>query len=134
MFRRIELIFPRVEPKYRVEITYPDGTAETWDEEKRGLFPCAGPIARAVWPWVSKLRGPECPIPRNAKFYFTERGWREIGRHVVAACKSVEQQYRVIRVKECEVDVVWRDRHYDTEVAAQPRKKKTLPRKKEWTS
>jgi hypothetical protein len=84
--------------------------------------------------WFGKLRGPDRPIPKNAKFYFTEHGWREIGRHVVAACKYEEQAYRVIRVKERDVNVVWRDRHYDTEVAAQPRKKKHRRRKKNGTS
>ncbi len=107
-------------------MTYPDGTVEIWEAEKRGLLPGFGAIADA---WFGKLRGPDRPIPRNAKFYFTEHGWREIGREVVAACKKVRQEYRIIRVKEHEVDVVWRDRYYDTEVAAQPRKKKRCRRK-----
>jgi hypothetical protein len=119
MFRRIELIRPRD------KMTFRDGTVEIFEASKLGLCPCYGPIAEA---WAGKLRGPDGPIPRNAKFYFTEHGWREVGRKVVAACKKVEQEYRIIRIKECEVDVVWRDRHYDTEVAAQPRKKKRCRR------
>lgn len=84
--------------------------------------------------WIDKLRGPDRPIPRNAKFYFTERGWREIGRKVVAACKKEGQEYRVIRVKERDVNVVWRDHHYDTEVATQLRKKKHRRRKSKESS
>jgi hypothetical protein len=98
---------------------------QTWQEEKRGLLTGFGAMADV---WFGKLRGPDRPIPSNAKFYFTEHGWREIGREVVTACKKRGQQYRVIRVKERDVDVVWRDRYYDTEVAAQPRKKKRCRR------
>jgi hypothetical protein len=123
MFRRIELIHPRID---RLFFTLPDGEAEFFDWSKVGLTPGYGAIPEA---WFDKLRGPDCPIPRNAKFYFTEHGWREIGRHVVAVCKHEGQAYRIIRVKERDVNVVWRDRHYDTEVAAQPRKKKDLRRK-----
>lgn len=94
----------------------------------------ACPWRAIIETWIDKLRGPDRPIPRNAKFYFTERGWREIGRKVVAACKSEGQAYLVIRVKERDVNVVWRDRHYDTEVAAQPRKKRHSPRRRNGTS
>jgi hypothetical protein len=128
MFRRIELIRERDDSLIFV---LPDGAEEIFDWSISGLTPCYGAISAA---WSGKLRGPDRPIPRNAKFYFTERGWREIGRHVVAACKSVEQQYRIIRVKERDVNVVWRDSHYDTEVAAQPRKKKHCRRKRKGTS
>jgi hypothetical protein len=115
MFRRVELIRPRD------KMMFPDGTVEIFEASKFGLLPCYGAIAEAL---SGKLRGPHRPIPGNAKFYFTEHGWREIGRNVVALCKEVGQEYRIIRIKEREVDVVWRDRHYDTELAAQPRKNK----------
>jgi hypothetical protein len=125
MFRRIELIFPRG------KTTYPDGTVQNWPEEKRGLLTGWGAMADT---WFGKLRGPDRPIPRNAKFYFTEHGWREIGRKVAAACKKERQQFRIIRVKERDVEVVWRDLYYDTEVAAQPRKKNPRRRKGDGTS
>lgn len=128
MFRRIELIRERDDC---LIFGLPDGTEEICDWSKSGICSCYGAIAEA---WLGKLRGPDRPIPRNAKFYFTERGWREIGRHVVAACKYEEQAYRIIRVKERDVNVVWRDRHYDTEVAAQPRKEKHRRRKRNGTS
>ena len=122
MFRRIELIY-RSDPPLVMEFS--DGKKEVWSAWKHGLLGMApGEVGDA---WAYKLRGPSRKIPRNAKFYFTERGWREVGRHVVAACQRTEQEYRVIRIKECEVNVVWRDRHYDFEVAAQPRKKRESP-------
>jgi len=75
--------------------------------------------------WFGKLRGPgKKGIPRNAKFYFTEAGWKEVGRKVVEACQQRGQKYRVIKVKENAVHVVWRDKHTDYEVAAQPKKSK----------
>jgi len=74
--------------------------------------------------WIYSLRGPDRSIPRNAKFYFTEKGWKEVGRKVVAACQRVGQDYRVIKVKHKDVHVVWKDKHTGYEVAAQPRKKR----------
>jgi hypothetical protein len=64
MFRRIELILTSG------KMTYPDGTVEIWEAEKRGLLPGFGAIADA---WFGKLRGPDRPIPRNAKFYWLFR-------------------------------------------------------------
>jgi hypothetical protein len=68
----------------------------------------------------------EMPAPRrlfkHAKFYFTEVGWRQYGRRTVAACLAVGQRYRVIRIKEKSVDVVYRD---DVQVAVRPRKGRT---------
>jgi hypothetical protein len=43
---------------------------------------------------------------------------------VVEACGHSGQRYRVIAVKEDSVNVVWRDKVTDLEVAAQPRKRK----------
>lgn len=83
--------------------------------------------------WIDDLHGPRCAIPWNTRFYFTEEGWRRVGRKVIAACQRVGQEYRVIAVKENAVDVVFRDPY---EIAAQPvrkwrkdgvRRKKYLP-------
>src|ERR1700722_7352299 len=107
MFRRIELIRPQL------KMTFRDGTEEIFPWDKAGLFPCYGGIGEAT----IKLRGPRCTIPRNAKFYFTELGWREVGRKVIQACQRVGQDYRIIKVKERHVHVVWRDRYSGLEVA-----------------
>jgi hypothetical protein len=117
MFRRINLLYPGG------SLTMPDGTAERIPSAVRGLMG-PGLDERVYDAWMDSLRGPAHSIPRNAKFYFTERGWRRIGCKVVEACQQAGHEYRVIRIKECEVDVVWRDSHYDLEVAAQPRKKR----------
>ena len=65
----------------------------------------------------------QMPAPRrlskNTRFYFTEEGWRRYGRKTVAACQTVGQRYRVIRIKERSVDVVFRD---DVQVAVRPKK------------
>lgn len=72
--------------------------------------------------WIEDLRGCKHPLPRNVRFYFTERGWRDVGRKVIIAAQKSGQKYRIISVKENSVNVLWSD---DIEVAAQPKKKKT---------
>jgi hypothetical protein len=75
--------------------------------------------------WIFKLRGSSRSLPYNARFYFTEKGWREIGRNVIAACQRTRQRYRIIAIKEADAQVCWRDRHDDYEVAIQPKRKRT---------
>lgn len=109
MFRRIELINA---------FTLDDGTVETF---KHGLLGVSNePVVDA---WIDKLRGPARSLPANARFWFTEKGWAAVGRAVVHACQASGQAYRVIRVKENEVEVTWRDKYTGYEVAAQPRKR-----------
>ena len=94
-----------------------DGTFEIGEAFKAGLMACGE--EKVVDAWFEKLSGPgRRNIPRNAKFYFTESGWQEVGRRVIIACQQVGQAYRVLKIKENEVNVVWRDVH---EVAAQPK-------------
>lgn len=108
MFRRIELIttFPRK-----------DGSQDTFKSGLMGLSP--EPVVDA---WIDKLRGADRSLPSNTRFYFTEKGWREVGRAVVRACGAAGQPYRVISLKENAVNVVWRDDHTGYEVAVQLRK------------
>ncbi len=97
MYRRIELI-----------------------DDKFGKYGLCGlSFDEVIDAWVHVLRGPKRNIPQNAKFYFTESGWKNVGKNVVAACQRVGQRYRVIKVKEKSINVVWRDKF---EVAAQPKK------------
>ncbi len=58
---------------------------------------------------------PTRSIPQITRFFFTERGRKEIGRRVMAGCKQSGQEFRVISVKERSVDVVWGD-EYDMAV------------------
>jgi hypothetical protein len=117
MFRRIEMIYPR---KISQRC---DGMLEIDEAFKAGLMACGD--EKVIEAWFDKLNGPGRSIPRNAKFYFTESGWQEVGRHVVTACQQAGQEYRVIKTKENEVNVVWRQMY---EVAAQPKPPRKLDR------
>lgn len=102
MFRRIELI-----------------TKIGRAEFKMGLMTiCNAEVAGA---WIDDLPGPKKRLYKNCKFFFTERGWNEIGRNVVAACLSSGQRYRVISVKERSVDVIYGDKY---QVAVRPLKRR----------
>ena len=115
MFRRIELINH-----------YRDRETSEYVYYKHGLLGIS--LSPVVDAWIESLRGPgKRSLPANCRFWFTERGWREVGREVVAACGRSGQQYRVLRIKENEVDVIWRDRLSGLEVAAQPRQVKRKP-------
>lgn len=109
MFRRIELIQPGV------ILTREDGEIVSIPAFKSGLM---GVITEEILDtWVDKLVSPKTAIPSNARFYFTELGWREIGKNVVAACQRGGQQYRVIAIKENAIDVVYQDEY---QIAGQP--------------
>lgn len=110
MFRRIELISPRVTLEKK------DGILEVWPALKGGL--CGMTTCEEVIDaWIHKLRSPKVGLPENTRFYFTETGWDEIGREVIAACQRNGQEYRVIARKENDLDVVYRDEY---QVAGQP--------------
>jgi hypothetical protein len=64
----------------------------------------------------------------NCRFYFTEKGWKEVGRNVVAAAQHSGQEYRIVAIKETDAEVVWRDKLMGYEVAVQPRAKRTTRR------
>ena len=112
MYRRIELINPaRVEG----DISIP--------AHKSGLM---GDAPTEVWAaWENELIGPDRTLPRNCRFYFTEKGWREVGRHVVAAAMHVGQDYRIVAIKETDAQVVWRDTTRGYEVAVQPPRRRS---------
>jgi hypothetical protein len=55
------------------------------------------------------LRAPTIAQPR-ARFYFTERGWAQVGRHVAAAARQEGHVVKVIRRKEPRrSQIVYRD-------------------------
>jgi hypothetical protein len=58
---------------------------------------------------------------KNGRFYFTEEGWNRVGRYAVAACIKTGTQYRVLKVKEKEMDVIFRGAY---EVMLRPKKKR----------
>ena len=109
MYRRIEIIHERT------KVVKPDGTPLTIPAFKHGL--CGLSPDEVVDAWFDKLTSPKGRIPSNARFYFTEIGWAEIGRDVVAACQRSGQDYRMIAIKENEIDIVFQDEY---QVAGQP--------------
>lgn len=99
MYRRIEMIFPQETCRNA------DGELQVSPALKARPMACGN--EQVVEAWFDKLNGPgRRSLPRNAKFYFTEAGWREVGRQVAKACQQIGQEYRVIKVKENAVDVV----------------------------
>ena len=111
MYRRIELINPA---RLEDEISLP--------AHKSGLM---GDAPLDVWAaWENELVGPDRSLPRNCRFYFTEKGWREVGRNVVAAAMRAGQGYRIVAIKQTDAQVVWRDATRGYEVAVQPPRKR----------
>ena len=109
MFRRIELIFEQG------EIIWDDKPLKhSW---KQGI--CGVTREEVADAWFDRLAGPNRTLPNNSRFYFTEQGWKEVGRPIVNACQACGQKYRVIKIKERSVDVEWK---HELEVAAQPKR------------
>ena len=54
--------------------------------------------------------GPNKEIKNSRlRFYFTERGWREVGKKVTAELKRLKIPHRVLRIKNNTLDVQYRD-------------------------
>ena len=128
MFRRIELVDEMGEDDYRkfIEATRRSIRDLDYNVEKdnprfrkSGLMGFGNPV---VWDAWEQMRSPRRPINKNARFYFTEEGWRRYGRKTIEVCQQVGQRYRVIRIKENAIDVIYRD---DVQVAVRPKKKKS---------
>jgi hypothetical protein len=127
MFRRIELFDEMSEEHYRRFI---EATRQSIDDpgyhiekdnprfRKSGLMGFGNPV---VWDAWVHMNSPRRPVNRNARFYFTEEGWRRYGRKTIEVCQQVGQRYRVIRIKENSVDVIYRDA---VQVAVRPKKKR----------
>jgi hypothetical protein len=114
----------------RVEVIIPGGVeddGESYPPSKEGLMSAvSGEIIDA---WIDDLLGPaRSSLPSNCRFYFTEKGWREVGRKVVAAAQRTGQEYRVVAIKETDAQVVWRDKVRGYEVAVQPPSKRRSTR------
>jgi hypothetical protein len=113
MFRRIEFIVPgrpgdlENHPPFLAGLMVGSGSDEVLDA------------------WIEDLRGPaRASLPANCRFYFTEKGWREVGMRIAAAAQGTGSEYRVIKIKETDAQVVWRDKARGYEVAVQPLSKR----------
>jgi hypothetical protein len=107
---------------YRILVDYPDPLHAVF----RGMFE----LAQLPIPWSKRVerrlaggsfgllagvmfaRGLRSPniTNRRARFYFTERGWRKVGRHVTAEARRLGHVVKVIRRKEPErSQIIYRD-------------------------
>ncbi len=105
MFRRVQLV-----NQWRRE----DCTLSNLIATIVGRSTCEGAMA-----WA-ELNAPRRSMGKICRFYFTEMGWDKFGREVVAACRQTGQRYRVLAVREREVEVLYAD---DWQVMVRPRKR-----------
>jgi hypothetical protein len=92
---------------YRIEI--PQNIA--WDENEKEKLRWFGPTGAVAYKGPGPAAELICPKFRSkkAKFYFTQKGWSNIGRHVAAQLKQLGIVHRVIKRRDREVSVVYRD-------------------------
>lgn len=128
MFRRIELINGMSADHYDNMIRSLQQNGEAIDKDltrywKTGLMGFGNETVTEAW---GEMPSPKRSITRNCRFYFTEEGWRRYGRLTITACQQTNQEYRVLRIKEKSVDIVYRDEY---QVAVRPRRKDVSRRK-----
>lgn len=125
MFRRIELLYQMSSKEYRVRRRRlmrrggEDGLSQM-RFRKAGLMYLSSASVADAW---ADLNAPRRPIGRNCRFYFTEAGWTRYGRPTITACQQTGQPYRVIKIKERSVDIVYRD---EFQVAVRPKMNKAV--------
>jgi hypothetical protein len=89
---------------------------------KGGL--CFVPVKEGIFEVWSDMPAPKKRIRKNCRFFFTEVGWNTYGRKIIQACQRVGQEYRVLRVKENSVEVVYKD---EIQVVVRPLRKRPEP-------
>jgi len=122
VFRRIELINGLGADEYDNMIQALERNGETIDKDltrywKTGLMGFGNEVVTEAW---VHMPSPKRSLYKNCRFYFTEAGWRRFGRSTIIACQKTNQEYRVLRIKEKSVDVVYRDEY---QVAVRPKRK-----------
>ncbi len=110
MFRRIEMIKRIIDEPENPEVPAPIVYF------KGGIMASGNGEVMAAW---EDMNVPRRRINKNCRFYLTEEGWKRFGRPIIDACQRTGHQYRVIKIKERSVDVVYRD---EIQVAVRPRK------------
>jgi hypothetical protein len=123
MFRRIELISGMSAAAYQQMIDAIEQAGQPVDRTltrywKSGLMGYGNETVMGTW---SSLNNPRRALFKNARFFFTEAGWRRYGRPTIDACQRTGQHYRVIAIKEHSIDIVYRD---EFQVAIRPRKRR----------
>ncbi len=94
MYRRIQLI------------NHFQGEKGSLSNRINGMMGTTTAQVMSSWAWMNAARK---GVGKNFRFYFTEKGWEDFGRQVVAACRGSGQQYRVMAVRERDVDVLYQD-------------------------
>ena len=97
------------------------------------MYGVLGGIYTAGWPsWgrsqpdTPRLKAPEI-TNRRCRFYFTERGWRAVGRHLAAGARRDGHVVKVIRRKNPDPSqIVYAD---ELQVAILPRKEGAAARR-----
>lgn len=106
MFRRIEFLPP-----------YPKGS-DAWYFSLEAGIKSLKFGALIVSEKLGRL-GPAPRVRRNARFFFTERGWMNVGRFLLQEVLREGYRVRVIAVKERERDCIYQDA---LQVALRPKK------------
>lgn len=64
---------------------------------------------------------------KSRRYYFTEKGWCQVGRHIIHKLKKDGIRFRILKVKHREVDVLYADEY---QVIVRPRNKPTRCQKR----
>ena len=108
MYRRIEKIDHEWKSKtgaFAWEFPPPGGWEAAENEE--------------YWDVMSGTPVPNKKIRKNCRFYFTEEGWKKLGRRLASYFRRNKVEFRVITIKEKSVDIFYKDW---SQVAVRPRK------------
>ncbi len=124
MFQRIELIHEIPVDEYESVVRATAVHSGISEDEARQTFArfrktgVMGVGNDQVFEAWGKMSIPRRAVNKNCRFYFTEEGWRRYGRATITACIQTGQAYRVLRVKEHSVVVIYRD---EVQVVVRPR-------------
>lgn len=44
---------------------------------------------------------------KSRHYYFTEKGWRQVGRHIIHKLKKDEIRFRILKVKHRDVEMLY---------------------------
>ncbi len=134
MFRRIELIHEQGAEEYNAVIRATARHGGISEDEARslvarfrktGVMGVGNDVVFAAW---GDMPIPRHEVNKNCRFFFTEESWQRYGRATIAACQQTGQPYRMVRIKEHAVEVIYRDA---VQVAVRPRKRRAA-RARRW--
>jgi hypothetical protein len=94
---------------------------EVYNEDMRSWHGCdamwvnwecseAGALAPGEIMQAAGLRLPGHGMTHKVFFWFTEAGWRKVGKKIIRSLRTADVPFRVKKVKENEVSVSYRDK------------------------